>query len=128
MLVDNFYEPSYASGKAVRWKIAMASGDPFGIACLWDRWTDPASGERVVSFSMLTVNADAHPVMQQFHKPGDEKRTPVVIAPTLHGAWLSADVPQAAELMSWQHMPELVACPAPRMSSQSSLAAPNMAT
>ena len=115
VLVDNFYEPSYASGKAVRWKIAMASGDPFGIACLWDRWTDPASGERVVSFSMLTVNADAHPVMQQFHKPGDEKRTPVVIAPALHNAWLSADVPQAAELMSWQHMPELVACPAPRM-------------
>jgi putative SOS response-associated peptidase YedK len=115
VLVDNFYEPSYGSGKAVRWKIALASGDPFGIACLWDRWTDPVSGERVVSFSMLTVNADAHPVMQQFHKPGDEKRTPVVIAPALHDAWLSADVPQAAELMGWQHMPALVACPAPRM-------------
>jgi putative SOS response-associated peptidase YedK len=64
---------------------------------------------------MLTVNADAHPVMQQFHKPGDEKRTPVVIAPALHAAWLGADVPQAAELMRWQHMPALVACPAPRM-------------
>ena len=115
VLVDNFYEPSYESGKAVRCKIALASGDPFSIACLWDRWTDPASGERVVSFSMLTVNADAHPVMQQFHKPGDEKRTPVVIAPALHAAWLGADVPQAAELMRWQHMPELVACPAPRM-------------
>ena len=51
VLVDNFYEPSYESGKAVRWKIALASGDPFGIACLWDRWTDPASGERVVSGS-----------------------------------------------------------------------------
>jgi putative SOS response-associated peptidase YedK len=114
-LVDNFFEPSYESGKAVRWKIALASGDPFGIACLWDRWTDPASGERVVSFSMLTVNADAHPVMQQFHKPGDEKRTPVVIAPALHDAWLSADVSQAAELMGWQHMPALVACSAPRI-------------
>jgi len=128
VLVDNFYEPSYESGKAVRWKIALANGDPFGIACLWDRWTDPASGERVVSFSMLTVNADAHPVMQQFHKPGDEKRTPVIIAPEQHGAWLSADVSQAAELMGWPHMPALAACPAPRMSSQSSLAAPNMAT
>jgi putative SOS response-associated peptidase YedK len=69
VLADNFYEPSYASGKAVRWKIELASGDPFGIACLWERWTDPASGELVVSFSMLTVNADAHPVMRQFHKP-----------------------------------------------------------
>ena len=110
VLVDNFYEPSYASGKAVKWQIERASGDPFGIACLWDRWTDPASGERVVSFSMLTVNADEHPVMQQFHKPGDEKRTPVVIAPELHDAWLSADTVQAAALMTWAHMPDLAAC------------------
>ena len=58
VLVDHFYEPSYESGKAVRWKIELASGDPFGIACLWERWTDPASGELVVSFAMLTVNAD----------------------------------------------------------------------
>lgn len=114
VLVDNFYEPSYASGKAVRWKIELASGDPFGIACLWDRWTDPSSGESVVSFSMLTVNADAHPVMQQFHQSGDEKRTPVIIAPELHQAWLSADASRAAELMTWQHMPQLLASPAPR--------------
>ena len=114
VLVDNFYEPNYDSGKAVRWKIELASLDPFSIACLWDRWTDPASGELVVSFSMLTVNADEHPVMNQFHKPGDEKRTPVIIAPELHDAWLSADVLQASKLMTWQHMPELMACPAPR--------------
>ncbi len=109
VLVDNFYEPSYESGKAVRWKIELASGDPFGIACLWDRWTDLASGELVVSFSMLTVNADEHPVMRQFHKPGDEKRTPVIIAPELHDKWLSADVTQASALMTWSHMPELSA-------------------
>lgn len=114
VLVDNFYEPSYESGKAVRWKIELGSGDPFGIACLWERWTDPASGELVVSFAMLTVNADEYPVMKQFHKPQDEKRTPVIIAPQLHDAWLGADVPQAAALMNWQHMPELVASPAPK--------------
>jgi putative SOS response-associated peptidase YedK len=107
VLVDNFYEPSYESGKAVRWKIELASSDPFGIACLWARWTDPASGELVVSFSMLTVNADEHPVMCQFHKPGDEKRTPVIIAPELHEAWLSADQAKASELMTWAHMPAL---------------------
>jgi putative SOS response-associated peptidase YedK len=115
VLVDNFYEPSYESGKAVRWKIELASGDPFGIACLWDRWTEPDTGELVVSFSMLTTNADEHPVMRQFHKAGDEKRTPVIIAPELHDQWLSADVDQAAQLMNWTHMPELRAEPAPRI-------------
>lgn len=114
VLVDNFYEPSYESGKAVRWRIQLASGDPFAIACLWNRWTDPATGELVVSFSMLTVNADEHPVMCQFHKPCDEKRTPVIIAPELYGTWLSADPIQAADLMTWAHMPELTATPAPR--------------
>ena len=115
VLVDNFYEPSYESGRAVRWKIELTSGDPFGIACLWDRWTDPASGELVVSFSMLTVNADEHPVMRQFHKLGDEKRTPVIIAPDLHNAWLGADPANAAEMMTWSHMPELRAESAPRI-------------
>jgi putative SOS response-associated peptidase YedK len=120
LLVDNFYEPSYESGKAVRWKIELASGDPFGIACLWDRWTDPASGERVVSFSMLTVNADDHPVMKQFHKHGDEKRTPVIIPPEFHDTWLSADTTQASELMTWSYMPDLLALQAPFLSRRSS--------
>lgn len=114
VMVDDFYEPSYESGKAVRWKIRLASEDPFGIACVWDKWKEPATGQLVVSFSMLTVNADEHPVMSQFHKPGDEKRTPVIVSPHLYDQWLSADIGQAAELMSWVHMPELASVPAPR--------------
>jgi uracil-DNA glycosylase len=63
---------------------------------------------------MLTVNADDHPVMRQFHKAGDEKRTPVIIAPEFHEAWLSAQADQAAQWMAWTHMPELQAQPCPR--------------
>ena len=120
VLVDDFYEPSYESGKAVRWRIQLASGDPFGIACLWDRWTDSVSDKLVVSFSMLTVNADEHPVMCQFHKLGDEKRTPVIISPHLYDQWLSADTDQATELMSWTHMPELMAISAPLINQRNS--------
>jgi putative SOS response-associated peptidase YedK len=114
VLCDNFFEPNYESGRAVRWKIERADQQPFGIACLWDRWTDPTSGELIVSFSMLTVNADEHAVMNQFHKPGDEKRTPVIISPAYHGDWLGADLADVAAWMSWQHMPALVAKPCPR--------------
>ena len=114
VLCDNFFEPNYESGRAVRWKIERADQQPFGIACLWDRWTDPTSGELIVSFSMLTVNADEHAVMNQFHKPGDEKRTPVIISPAYHGDWLGSDLADAAAWMSWQHMPALVAKPCPR--------------
>jgi putative SOS response-associated peptidase YedK len=115
VLVDHFYEPFYDAGKPVRHKIARADGQPFGIACLWDRWRDPASGELVVSFSMLTVNADQHPVMNRFHPPGDEKRTPVIISPDEHHRWLGADTTQARQMMSWAKMPELVEQAAPKI-------------
>jgi hypothetical protein len=52
--------------------------------------------------------------MKQFHKPGDEKRTPVIISPESHLAWLSSDLPEAQNWMAWQHMPELVASASPR--------------
>lgn len=107
-LLDNFYEPNYVTGKAERWKIELESTEPFGIASIWDTWTDPTSGELVTSFSMLTVNADQHPVMKQFHKPGDEKRTPVVLLPSQFDEWLGADLNQAVGMMNWDKMPPLI--------------------
>ena len=108
-LLDNFYEPSYESGKAERWKIELADKAPFGIASLWETWTNPSSGELVTSFTMLTVNADEHPVMKQFHRLGDEKRTPVVLSTSQFDQWLSADEMQAMAMMKWDNMPQLLA-------------------
>ena len=42
--------------------------------------------------SMLTINAEKHPLMSQFHKPGKEKRSVVVISPELRLAWLQATI------------------------------------
>ena len=102
-------------GLIPHWAKDGSIAQPFAIACLWDKWTDPETATNVFSFSMLTVNADQHPLMRQFHKPGDEKRTPVIIKPELHEHWLSVDVQTAQELMTWAHMPELSALPAPKI-------------
>jgi putative SOS response-associated peptidase YedK len=102
VLVDNFYEPCYETGKAVRTQISLESDEPFAIACLWDRWKQPETGEIVTSFSMLTVNADQHPVMKRFHRDGDEKRTPVIVPEANYMDWLGASVEQAVPLM---HLP-----------------------
>ena len=115
VLADNFYEPNYATGKAVRWSIQTEDANPFGIAGIWDKWIDPSTGELVVSFSMLTVNADEHPVMRQFHKDGDEKRTPVIIQPRDYDHWLGADLPTATKMMTWVNMPDLKVSPQPRV-------------
>ncbi len=109
VLVDHFYEPSYETGRAVRWKIQLKDCSPFAIACLWERWVNPQNGESIASFSMLTINADSHPVMNQFHKVGDEKRTPVIITPENFATWLTASSEQAIDLLQIQYMPELLA-------------------
>ena len=45
------------------------------------------------SFSLLTVNSDEHPLMRRFHKPGDEKRSLVVVPAEHREEWLQADDP-----------------------------------
>jgi len=107
VLVDAFFEPNYETGKAVRWRIEATDRAPFAIAALWDRWVNP-KGEPVVSFTMLTINADTHPVMRQFHKPADEKRTPVVISKEKYDAWLSSETIEAATFLSLGQMPNLL--------------------
>lgn len=109
MLVDNFYEPCYETGKVVRTQIRLESGEPFAIACLWDRWKQPETGDVVTSFSMLTVNAEQHPVMKRFHKDGDEKRTPVIVTDSSYMDWLGATVEQAGLLMNLPMPSEMMA-------------------
>jgi putative SOS response-associated peptidase YedK len=95
-----FYEPRYgADGRAVRYRIERADGAPFVVGAIWDRWVAPVTGEVVHSFSMLTLNADTHPLMRQFHKPGDEKRSLVVIDEAHIDDWLQARPDEARTLL-----------------------------
>ena len=98
-LLDDFFEPNWETGKAVRWRIRRSDGQPMGVASLWDRWVDTTTGEIVTSFTMLTVNADGHPVMGRFHRPGDEKRSVVVLDPGQFSVWLDADIGQAGQTL-----------------------------
>ena len=107
-LADAFYEPCYESGKAVRTKIRQANQEPMAIASIWDTWTEPETGELIVSFSMLTINADAHPLMRRCHKPEDEKRTVVPLRPDLFEHWLNATPDTALEILNLDSIPDLV--------------------
>jgi putative SOS response-associated peptidase YedK len=107
-LADAFYEPCYESGKAVRTKISQANQEPMAIASIWDTWTEPETGELIVSFSMLTIDAGEHPIMRRCHKPEDEKRTVVPLRPDLFDRWLNATPDIALELLNLDSIPELV--------------------
>ena len=107
-LADAFYEPCYETGKAVRTKIAQANREPIAIASIWDTWTEPETGELIVSFSMLTMEASEHPVMNRCHKPEDEKRTIVPLRPELFNDWLNATPETAYALLNLESMPDLI--------------------
>jgi len=87
--LERFYEPNYETGKAVRWRIGLASGEPLAIAGLWRSWKEPDGGD-ALSFTMLTVNADTHPLMKRFHKPESEKRSLVIVPCSEYDAWFAS--------------------------------------
>jgi putative SOS response-associated peptidase YedK len=102
--MESFFEPCWEdaathAGRAVRWKISMADGGAFAVAGLWERWIDPVCAESIESFTLLTINADAHSLMNRMHRRGEEKRMPVIVSPESYSQWLAATPPQASKLM-----------------------------
>jgi putative SOS response-associated peptidase YedK len=76
-----------------------STAKPFTVAAIWDRWTDRSTGKIVDSFSMLTINADNHPVMGRFHRPCNEERSLITVPPESWPAWLSDTTDQAAAML-----------------------------
>lgn len=108
-----FFEPNYETGKPVRWSIGLATGRPFAIAGLWREWQEPEG--LALSFTMLTVNADNHPLMKRFHKPGAEKRSVVVLRPEEYDDWLgSRTVDEARSFLNLFPADEMAAVAAPK--------------
>jgi putative SOS response-associated peptidase YedK len=111
---DAIFEPNYESGRAVRWKIAHADGLPLGIAGIWEVRSDGPDGTPLISFSMLTINADEHPLMRRFHRPGDEKRMLVMLDPDSYDSWMHAPLEHAPSFFVPYPADRLIAMPAPR--------------
>jgi putative SOS response-associated peptidase YedK len=92
---EAFFEPNWESGRHVPWRFSRRDGTPWGLAGLWNTWVDKATGELVESYTMLTLNADAHPLMSRMHKPDpklgpseQDKRSVVPIEPEDVDTWL----------------------------------------
>ena len=82
-----YYEPSYESGRAERWGIGLVDAPVFFVAGLWRTWRED-DGAMSGAFTQITINADEHPLMRRFHKPGEEKRSLVILPDDDVDAWL----------------------------------------
>ncbi len=102
----SFDEPCWETGKNVWWRFRRADAAPWGLAGLFNTWTDPATGELVESYTMLTINADHHPLMRRMHKPrpdrpasAQDKRSAIPIEMGETDQWLKGSPEDAKQLL-----------------------------
>lgn len=102
------------------WRFRRADGRPWGLAGLWNTWTDQATGEVHESYTMLTINCDGHPLMGRMHKPDpklptdkQDKRSVISIEACDVDQWLAGTVADAQELLRVPALELFAAGPAP---------------
>ncbi|MBF5006818.1 SOS response-associated peptidase [Diaphorobacter caeni] len=102
----SFDEPNWESGKNEWWRFRRADGTPWSLAGLWNQWVDRESGEVFESYTMLTINADSHPLMRRMHKPDpklaadqQDKRSVIPIEQGDVDLWLAGTVEEAKQLL-----------------------------
>lgn len=101
-----YQEPNWETGKNVWWQLRRADGLPWMLAGIWNKWTDPDTGEIVPNYTMLTCNCDDHPLLARLHRPdpkrppeAQDKRAVVHVEPEHWGAWLTGSVDGARDLV-----------------------------
>jgi putative SOS response-associated peptidase YedK len=105
VLADGYYEWQRSAGHKQPFLIRQASGEPFGMAALWEQWSDRASGEELESCAIVTTSAAAS--VAHIHD-----RMPVILPPACHAEWLDASSQSVATLEPLLQPcdPELLQC------------------
>ncbi|MDQ6628800.1 MAG: SOS response-associated peptidase [Pseudomonadota bacterium] len=120
-----FYVPFYAEGakRGERWRVRRTDRSPLNMAGLWDRWVGD-DGESIVSFTLLTLNCDLHPLLSRFHRTHNdkaepsEKRTPALLAEEDFDDWLDTSPSRAPIYFGTFSKDDLEAEPAPATASR----------
>jgi putative SOS response-associated peptidase YedK len=91
--VDGFFEWRAIKGQRAKqpYAIAMKDGSPFGIGGIWENWKEPASGEWIRTFAVITTPANE--LVADIHD-----RMPLILAPGGYARWLG-DEPDPRDLM-----------------------------
>ena len=85
-------------GKAVPTRITRVDNQPMGAAGVWARWVGE-DGEVITSYAIITINANAHALMNRYGHPGNDKVMPAILNEGAYDAWLNAKVNKAKEFL-----------------------------
>ena len=84
--VTEFYEAKYINGRPQRWGVRRKDGQAFYIAALYE--IAKIQNDIIRSATMITMDAQDHEMMREFHEPGEIKRSVVIIPSAKRDAWL----------------------------------------
>jgi putative SOS response-associated peptidase YedK len=98
VVADGFYEWKNEGGKKQPVYVHLKSGEPFGMAGLFNHWTSP-EGKQVCTTTIITT--DANETLKPVHN-----RMPVIVARDAAGIWLDPAVQDTDKLL-----PVLKPCP-----------------
>ena len=66
----------------------------------WRVWTaNPWAWRVIISYCLLTVNANNHALLHRYGQPGSEKSMPAILNEGAYDAWLTARPDKAKEFM-----------------------------
>jgi len=105
VLADGFYEWHRKGDVKIPHYISLSSGEPFGLAALWESWTDKESGESLKTTTLIT--AAANDFMQPLHH-----RMPVILQSETANEWMSGSNEMLENVAEWT--PALQAWPVDR--------------
>lgn len=103
---DGFYEWKAEAGGKQPYLIRLESSEPFAFAGLWERWTEPESGERIESCAIIVTSANE--LVARVHD-----RMPVILAPNDHDPWLygESERDDLQQLLAPYPAEAMTACP-----------------
>lgn len=85
VLASGFYEWHTEGSKKTPYFIGLKDQIAFALAGLYDQWTNPETGERISTFTVITTRAN--PMMEEIHNL--KKRMPVILSPGTELKWLN---------------------------------------
>jgi putative SOS response-associated peptidase YedK len=82
VLADGYYEWKKIGKNKHPYRITLANDEVFAFAGIWDYWENPANGEIINSFSIITTVANS--LVKEINE-----RMPVILSPENEQLWLS---------------------------------------
>ena len=105
VLADGFYEWRRENDAKTPYFISLSADEPFGLAGLWESWTDKQTGELLQTTTLITTVANEF--MQALHH-----RMPVILQSDAANEWLAGSAAPLEHAAS--HTPKLKAWPVDR--------------